>query len=124
MFLPILTRTLLWSLVVATQALTTTSDITTTAITITTTATATTTTVAASTQVGLLRRLVKRQAPDPRIPPFIAPTQFCQGLPIGVFCNVANPREFISCPSSTSTLCPVSSVCLDGIQDGNYTATW
>lgn len=56
---------------------------------------------------------------------FLAPTQFCQGLPTGSYCNINFPREAIKCPASVSSFCPINYLCSEGLMvDGLYTTSW
>ena len=57
--------------------------------------------------------------------PLVYPAMFCRGLPEGQYCNVDFPRELISCPSSSSTICPENHVCREApIGTGkNYSAS-
>jgi hypothetical protein len=57
---------------------------------------------------------------------FISIGDFCNGLPIGQYCNPFMPRQTIYCPASVGILCPLKHHCEEGIitSDGNYTASW
>ncbi|KAI3634057.1 hypothetical protein MIR68_007661 [Amoeboaphelidium protococcarum] len=43
----------------------------------------------------------------------VVPTQFCNLIPSGSYCNPSNQRVVINCPESIQTWCPQDSVCVE-----------
>lgn len=46
------------------------------------------------------------------LPAFTMPRDFCQSLAQGTYCSLSGgPREFIHCPSSVPSQCPLGTTC-------------